>query len=377
MTPDPIILPTARDPYAHRWHDRPMTWGGGPPEVLTFTMDAGTAESARVQHAILSQFCGQSLDVFAVVDNEADTLVAVSREGDGRSRVLAIEPLASLFQHPDDIPMVIDFTQAAAARRMRALLAPLAVARMDPRPLPQTHAVLVREFGDDIDVAKSARKSYRGDKRKRLPADDRKLVRYLLRHRHTSPLEQVALVFEVAAPMYVVQQLLRHRTAKLNQVSGRYAEHDCEFEFTPPGGWRAQGDVNKQGSGEPLGADVGERLTTMQAEAAEKAWRTYRAMLEAGVSREQARTILPASTMTGLVWQCDLHNLLHFLGLRLAPDAQLEIRRLAVQMAAEVARRFPWTWAAWLEFGAPKPIREMWAKQQPMPDYEDPNPHRC
>jgi thymidylate synthase (FAD) len=124
-----------------------------------------------------------------------------------------------------------------------------------------------------------------------------------------------------------------------------------------------QSPTNKQGSGNALALDVGEHMSALEAAATMKAWDTYREMLAAGVAREQARRVLPASTMTGLVWQCDAHNLLHFLGLRLAPDAQLEIRRLAAQMAVEVARRFPWTWAAWLELAAPASIREMAAAQ--------------
>lgn len=365
MTTDPIILPVAHDPYAHRWYDRPFTWGGSPQETLTFDAPAG-AETVRVQFAILSQFANQSLDVFTVLDGELHALVAVSRESGGSSNanVIAIEPLPRR-QIPlaDWTRLVSDFTLASAARRMRALLAPMAVARLDLAPVPQTCAVLVREFGDDMDIVRSARKSYR-EKKKRLPADDRKLIRYLLRNRHTSPIEQVALVFGVRAPLYVVQQLLRHRTAKLNQLSGRYEEHDEDFELTEPTGWREQSTTNKQGSGETMPLEVGERMSALEAEVTAKAWAAYKEMLAAGVAREQARRVLPASTIVELVWQCDMHNLLHFLGLRLAPDAQLEIRKLAVQMAAEVARRFPWTWAAWLEMGAPKPVREMWAAQQ-------------
>ena len=354
-----ITIPTAHDPYAHRWHGLPFCWGGDT-EALTFSLHGDKVESVAVLGAHLSTIGGQNVTVLAVFDDQHDTLVAAARVDNSPTQIVAVEPVRGVAL---GFGAATTFAEQSAARLIRRILEPAAVQRLDTRLLPQTHAVLVREFGDDLDVVHSARKSYRGTRKMRLPKDDRKLVFYLMRGRHTSPFEQVALVFEIAAPMYVVQQLLRHRTAKLNQVSGRYVEHDDEFELTPPGGWREQSTTNKQGSGNALALDVGERMSALEAAATLQAWDTYRAMLAAGVAREQARRVLPASTMTGLVWQCDIHNLLHFLGLRLAPDAQLEIRHLAAQMAVEVARRFPWTWAAWLDLAAPAAIRELVAAQ--------------
>lgn len=359
MTPDPIILPVAHDPYAHRWNGLPFCWGGDT-EALAFALHGGKVETAAVLGAHLSTVGGQNVTVLVVFDAQHDTLVAAARVDNSPTQIIAVEPVRGVQM---GLGAATTFAEQSAARLIRRLLEPAAVQRIDTRPLPKLRAVLVREFGTDLDIVQSARVSYRGDKTKRLPDDDRKLLRYLMRHRHTSPFEQVALVFEVEADLSTVTQLATYRTAKRNTQSGRYTEMVDDYEITPPGGWRSQSSTNKQGSGAPLPVDVGERLTALEASATEAAWAAYRELLRAGVAREQARRVLPASTMTRLVWQCDLHNLLHVMAQRLAPDAQLEIRQLAAQMAVEVARRFPWTWAAWLELAAPAAIREMAAAQ--------------
>lgn len=360
----PIQIPVARDPYAHRWHGQPFIWGGDP-EALTFTDVDGEPEVVGVIAAHLSIVGGQNVTVAVVWDHEAGMLVAVARVDNIAAMVLAVEHPASLGLVPGELfaRAAAALAEQSAARLIRRIMEPAAVQRVDTRTPPKVRAVLVREFGTDLDIVQSARVSYRGDKTKRLPDDDRKLLRYLMRHGHTSPFEQVALVFEIEADLSTVTQLATYRTAKRNTQSGRYTELPEDYELTPPDGWREQSTTNKQGSGAPFPADVGERLTALEASATEAAWAAYRELLRAGVAREQARRVLPASTMTRLVWQCDLHNLLHVMAQRLAPDAQFEIRRLAAQMAAEVARRFPWTWAAWLELAAPASIREMVSAQ--------------
>lgn len=346
-----LTLPRAHDPYAHRWHGQPVTWHG---ESLTIGA-GGTAETPAVLATEIASVLDASAVAWAIADPQTyGHVVCVARVGGGST--LRVLDVSADWQSP------ATKLSAAVAKLVRSLLEPVEVAppqHLRRDPLKGTCAILRRVFGCDLDVVRAARVSYDGDKVVRLPSVDRKLLRYLLEHRHTSPFEQVALVFEIRAPLYVVQQLLRHRTAKVNQQSGRYTELDCDVELVDAAEWRAQSTTNKQGSGDVLALEVGDGLSALEYEASLAAVRAYHAMIAQGVAREQARRVLPASTYTRLVWQCDLHNLLHFLGLRLAPGAQLEMRRLAVQMAEAVARHFPWTWQAWLDLAAPAAVREM------------------
>jgi thymidylate synthase (FAD) len=180
-------------------------------------------------------------------------------------------------------------------------------------------------MGTDATIADSARISYQKGTRK--VSADENLIRYLIRKGHTSPLEMCSIQFEVKAPLYVIQQWLRHRTGKFNQESHRYSESACEFEQAES--WRLQSENNKQGSdGEihpiqstVLSQDEGELQTTLAL--------TYKDRLEKGVAREQARKELPASTYSKFVWKTDLHNLFHFLALRMDSHAQKEIRDYA------------------------------------------------
>lgn len=192
-------------------------------------------------------------------------------------------------------------------------------------------------------IERAARISYGGKTRKK--RDTQGLIDYLLRHEHTSPFEQVSFTFKIKAPLFVVQQLLRHRTAKLNQESGRYSV--LSNRYFKPGLYREQSQYNKQGSqeGDKIVQSVVEDIYV---ESVEGAYESYQGLLNAGVAREQARGVLPTSTYTTLVWQMDLHNLLHFLKLRMNDHAQFEIQEYARAIFVMISDWVPNTIDSWL-----------------------------
>ena len=194
---------------------------------------------------------------------------------------------------------------------------------------------LVDYMGGDARIVAAARVSYgAGTKSVR---EDRTLIHYLLRHRHTSPFEQVVLVFHCKLPVFVARQWVRHRTARLNELSGRYSVMRDEFYVPEAARVRGQDTVNRQGSAAPLppafSRAVIEQLLAEQA----GLYQSYEGLLTAGVARELARINLPLSLYTEWYWQIDLHNLFHFLKLRLDPHAQYEIREYA-RVLARLAR---------------------------------------
>lgn len=207
---------------------------------------------------------------------------------------------------------------------------------------------LVDTMGDDDAIVQAARVSYgRGTK---TVSDDRTLIRYLMRHRHTTPFEMAVAKFHVKVPMDTWRQWIRHRTASVNEYSTRFSEAIDHALTTPEDAWRQQSRANKQGSGEFLPADVGAQLTSDELVLHALARKTYRDRLEAGVAREQARKDLPLSTYTEAYWKMDLHNLLHFLQLRLHPHAQLEIREYADAVGRLVREWCPITWEAFVDY---------------------------
>lgn len=192
------------------------------------------------------------------------------------------------------------------------------------RVLDKGFVRLVDFMGGDDRIVQAARVSY-GDGT-RTVREDRALIDYLLRNRHTSPFEQVVLTFHLKMPIFVARQWLRHRTARLNEISGRYSV--MRDEFYVPAGERVQlqSSVNRQGSGEPVDAAVQERALELFRSGQEDAYADYEALLGDGVARELARINLPGSLYTEMYWQVDLNNLFHFLRLRLDWHAQEEIR---------------------------------------------------
>jgi thymidylate synthase (FAD) len=208
---------------------------------------------------------------------------------------------------------------------------------------------LVDCMGDDGSVVQAARVSYGAGTRK--VSDDRQLIRYLLRHAHTTPFEMAELKFVVRVPMDCWRQWIRHRTASVNEYSTRYSLAIDAMQGTHDDKWRTQAASNRQGSGEPLPPKLGHRHTAAEQELQALARRIYEERLAAGIAREQARKDLPLSTYTEAYWKIDLHNLLHFLALRMEPHAQLEIRRYAETIGQEiVAPLFPLVWEAFLDY---------------------------
>ena len=190
-------------------------------------------------------------------------------------------------------------------------------------------------MGNDAAIVQAARVSYgMGTKSVR---DDRGLIRYLMRHRHTTPFEMVELKFLVRLPIYVARQMIRHRTASVNEASARYSVVPEEFDLPPLEDIREQSKANRQGRGDALPEGVAEQFRSDLDRVSQDAYRSYQRALAAGVARETARLILPLSYYTEWYWKIDLWNLFHFLSLRLDPHAQEEIRRYAVAMA-EITR---------------------------------------
>jgi thymidylate synthase (FAD) len=205
-------------------------------------------------------------------------------------------------------------------------------------------------MGSDEAIVAAARVSYgRGTKRL---SEDRGLIRYLMRHGHTSPFEMCEIKLHVRVPMDCWRQWLRHRTANVNEYSTRYSEAIDSSQRTPSDQWREQSRSNKQGSGGYLSVEIGQKLSAREAAAQDLAREDYRERLSQGVAREQARKDLPLSTYTEAYWKIDLHNLLHFLSLRMDPRAQEEIRAYANVIGHEIVSRWcPLAWEAFVDYG--------------------------
>ena len=208
---------------------------------------------------------------------------------------------------------------------------------------------LVDVMGDDSSVVQAARVSY-GQGTRRV-SDDRTLLRYLMRHWHTTPFEMVELKFLVRVPMDCWRQWIRHRMASVNEYSTRYSVAIDATQTTPPDLWRLQTLTNAQGSEGMLGPEVGAELTAAEADLQRHARDVYQQRLTRGVAREQARKDLPLSTYTEAYWKIDLHNLLHFLHLRMDVHAQQEIRQYATTIGEQIVRPlFPLTWEAFIDY---------------------------
>lgn len=208
---------------------------------------------------------------------------------------------------------------------------------------------LVDIMGDDSSVVQAARVSY-GEGTKK-GSDDRTLIRYLLRHRHTTPFEMVELKFLVRVPMDCWRQWIRHRTANVNEYSTRYSIAIDSAQTTPPGEWRTQSQTNRQGSESFLPDDVGEKLTASETELQALSRKVYQERLDLGVAREQARKDLPLATYTEAYWKVDLHNLLHFLALRMDSHAQLEIREFSATIGRKIVQPLlPLVWEAFEDY---------------------------
>ncbi len=187
---------------------------------------------------------------------------------------------------------------------------------------------LVDHLGSDASIVQSARVSYgAGTKKVR---EDERLIRYLLRNAHTSPFEQVVFTFHVKMPIFIARQWIRHRTARVNEISGRYSILVDDFYVPALEDIALQSEDNKQGrQNEPLDPELAQSIQTLIHNEQERNYKTYQKLLEIGIAKEIARINLPVSIYTEMYWQIDLHNLFHFLKLRLDPHAQKEIRDYA------------------------------------------------
>jgi thymidylate synthase (FAD) len=188
----------------------------------------------------------------------------------------------------------------------------------------------------------------------RAVSDDAGLIRYLMRHWHSTPFEMCEIKLHVKLPVFVARQWIRHRTANVNEYSARYSILDREFYIPAPEALAAQSTVNNQGRGAVLGGEEAARVLALLRRDAGQAYDSYEAMLsqdgQQGVARELARMNLPMNIYTQWYWKVDLHNLLHFLRLRADPHAQYEIRVYAETIGAIVADWVPLAWAAFQDY---------------------------
>ena len=206
-------------------------------------------------------------------------------------------------------------------------------------------------MGDDAAIVQAARVSYgRGTRRVQ---DDAGLIRYLMRHRHTTPFEMCEIKYHVKLPIFVARQWIRHRTASVNEYSARYSVLDREYYLPAPEHLAAQARENRQGRGDVLGAEAAADVLALLRADAERCYAHYEEMLDPeglGLARELARINLTLNTYTQWYWKIDLHNLFHFLSLRVDPHAQYEIRVYAEAMLETVRRWVPLATQAFLDY---------------------------
>jgi len=207
---------------------------------------------------------------------------------------------------------------------------------------------LVDSMGGDDAIVQSARVSYGKGTSK--VSQDRGLIRYLMRHRHTTPFEMVEFKFHCKMPIFVARQWVRHRTANINEYSLRYSEARDEFYFPDPDHIEFQSTLNKQGRMGEVDEDLKKKVQAYFKEISDRSFEIYCELNEAGVARELARAILPVNLYTEWYWKNDLHNLLHFIGLRSDGHAQYEIRVFSDAMASYVKQVAPFAWEAYQDY---------------------------
>jgi thymidylate synthase (FAD) len=215
-------------------------------------------------------------------------------------------------------------------------------------------------MGDDGAIVQAARVSYgRGTRR---VSEDKGLIQYLMRHRHTTPFEMCEIKYHVKLPIFVARQWIRHRTANVNEYSARYSILDNEFYIPAPEHLAAQATTNRQGRGDVLEGEAAKRVLDLLREDSERAYAGYAKMLNEslsgdpadptwpGLARELARMNLSLNFYTQWYWKTDLHNLMNFLSLRADAHAQYEIRAYADAMIGTLQRWVPLAHAAFLEY---------------------------
>lgn len=208
---------------------------------------------------------------------------------------------------------------------------------------------LVDFMGTDDDIVRSARNSYK--KGTKHVSNDETLIRFLMRHRHTTPFERCQIALHVKLPIFVERQWARHRTAGWNEVSARYSELPEETYVPEPDDVCVQSSTNKQGRAEPVSDEIYEVFRKNVGVTTGFAFESYRKALSANISRETARINLPLSTYTEKTWWVNLHNLFHFLSLRMDSHAQKEVRVYADVIGNEIiSQLYPMAWRAFLDY---------------------------
>lgn len=209
---------------------------------------------------------------------------------------------------------------------------------------------VVDYMGNDAAVVQMARVSY--GEGTETPSSDENLIRYLMRHDHTSPFEGCEIKLHIKMPIFVARQWIRHRTANINEYSGRYSVMKSEFYVPPPNRIGKQSKTNKQGTGEAFSKDEAEMVRSEMDEVMQQSFLWYEDAIleETDLSRELARIVLPLSTYTEMYWKIDLHNLMHFLRLRADPHAQQEIRAYADVIEDLVQKWVPMVHKAYMDY---------------------------
>lgn len=207
---------------------------------------------------------------------------------------------------------------------------------------------LVDSMGGDDAIVQAARVSYGKGTSK--VSQDRGLIRYLMRHRHTTPFEMVEFKFHCKMPIFVARQWVRHRTANINEYSLRYSEARDEFYYPDPKHIQLQSALNKQGRAGKIPKKLTDKVIQYFKEISERSFEMYQELNEAGLARELIRAILPVNLYTEWYWKNDLHNLLHFISLRSDSHAQYEIRVFSDAMAESVQKVAPFAWEAYQDY---------------------------
>jgi len=251
--------------------------------------------------------------------------------------------------------------RGASRPTRRATVPALEEILYEPLPVLDHGFVRVVDYmGDDGAIVQAARVSYgRGTRR---VSEDRGLINYLMRHRHTTPFEMCEIKYHVKLPIFVARQWIRHRTANVNEYSARYSILDNEFYIPAPEHLATQATVNRQGRGAVIEGAAAQRVLDLLRTDAERAYAGYAELLNEddsgaprdpswpGLARELARMNLSLNFYTQWYWKTDLHNLMHFLSLRADPHAQYEIRAYAEAMLGTLQRWVPLAHAAFLEY---------------------------
>jgi len=255
----------------------------------------------------------------------------------------------------------IDQAREGATKTLRPIAPALEEILFQALPVLDHGFVRVIDYmGDDAAIVQAARVSYgRGTKK---VSEDRGLINYLMRHRHTTPFEMCEIKYHVKLPIFVARQWIRHRTANVNEYSARYSILDREFYLPAPEHLAAQSAVNRQGRGDVLSGDEAAHVLDLLREDATRCYDHYAEMLNEdaagealdparqGLARELARMNLTLSTYTQWYWKIDLYNLLNFLSLRADAHAQYEIRAYATAMLGTVAAWVPVAHQAFLDY---------------------------